>query len=105
MTLTLMPAAMDSSIAGRPSTVPGILIITLGRSTCCHSQAAISCVPTVSCASVGDTSTDTKPSWPSVASNTGRSTSVAERMSSSTTSQYVSSTLLPAAAHAASCSS
>ena len=33
MTLTLMPAAMASVIAGRPATVAGILISALGRST------------------------------------------------------------------------
>ena len=43
MTLTLIPAAIVSSIAGMPSSVAGILIITLGRSTrsCSERAAAI----------------------------------------------------------------
>jgi hypothetical protein len=57
--LTLIPAAMVALIAGTPSAVPGILIITLGRPTAFHRRAAASIVPCVSCASVGETSSET----------------------------------------------
>ncbi len=59
VTLMLIPAAIDALIAGTPAAVPGILIITLGRSTACHSRCAAAIVPSVSFASVGDTSSDT----------------------------------------------
>ena len=66
MTLTLIPAAMQWVIAGRPARVPGILIIALGRSTARQSRSASWIVPSVSCASVGETSSDTSPSPPPV---------------------------------------
>ncbi len=53
----------------------------LGRSTIHHSARASAMVFSVSCASLGSTSIDTRPSTPSVASYTGRSTSHAQRMS------------------------
>ncbi len=59
MTLTLIPAAIVALIAGTPAAVPGILIITLGRSTAFQSRAAASIVPGVSLASVGETSSET----------------------------------------------
>ena len=62
VTLTLMPAAMVSVIASRPSTVAGILIITLGRSTLAHRCLASSMVPAASCARPGSTSIETRPS-------------------------------------------
>ncbi len=54
-----MPAAMVALIAGTPAAVPGILIITLGRSTAFHRRAAASIVPWVSLARVGETSSET----------------------------------------------
>jgi hypothetical protein len=36
VTLMLMPSEMHCSIAGTPAVVPGILIITFGRSTRCQ---------------------------------------------------------------------
>ena len=65
VTLTLMPAAMASSIAGTPSSVPGILTIRLGRSTRPQKSRACATVVSVSCASAGSTSSETKPSAPS----------------------------------------
>ena len=55
---------MASSIAGMPSRVPGILIMTLGRSTRFQSDLAMATVPAVSLASNGETSRLTKPSLP-----------------------------------------
>ena len=81
MTLTLMPAAVAAVIDGRPASVAGILIITFGRSTSHHSALASAVVLSVSWAIRGSTSIDTRPSSPSVASYTGRSTSQAHRMS------------------------
>ncbi len=72
-----MPSAIASSIAGTPSSVPGILIITFGRSTRFHSSRACSSVFCVSWASDGSTSSETKPSAPPACSQTGRSTSQA----------------------------
>src|SRR3954449_5313134 len=51
VTFTLMPSKIACSIAGSPSSVPGILIITLGRSTrrqysrTCARVASVSCAP------------------------------------------------------------
>jgi len=67
VTLTLMPAAMVSVIASRPSSVAGILIIAFGRPTLVQSSRACAIVPAASCASPGSTSIDTRPSWPPVA--------------------------------------
>ena len=68
MTLTLMPSARAAVIAGRPSTVAGILMNRFGRSTVAQSRRAAAIVPSVSRASRGSTSIDTRPSEPSVAS-------------------------------------
>ena len=75
VTFTLIPAAIASSMAGTPASVPGILIIRLGRST--RSQYSCAClrVASVSCAKAGSTSSETKPSAWSASSQTGRSTS------------------------------
>ena len=62
MTLTLIPASSVAAIAGMPSAVAGILIITFGRSSRAQSSLACAIVPSVSCARSGETSTDTKPS-------------------------------------------
>ena len=53
---TLIPAAVDCRIASSPSSVPGILIITLGRSRRCQRCCAASMVASVSRASEGATS-------------------------------------------------
>jgi hypothetical protein len=87
VTFTLMPAASVSVIAGKPSGVAGILIMTLGR--CSRSQNSLACatVASVSCARFGETSTDTKPSAPRNESYVGRNRSAACAMSVSTSSQ------------------
>jgi hypothetical protein len=46
--LTEIPAAMDSSMAGRPSFVAGILTRRFGRSTISHTSFARVMVPSVS---------------------------------------------------------
>ena len=68
VTLTLMPSARTAVIAGSPSRVAGILMKTFGRSTVDHRDFAEAIVPSVSLASRGSTSIDTRPSTPSVAS-------------------------------------
>ena len=65
VTFTLMPAASVAVIAGSPSRVAGILIITFGRASRSHNSCACAIVPSVSWARSGDTSTDTNPSAPS----------------------------------------
>ena len=62
-------AAIEARMAGSPSTVAGILIITLGRSTAFHRARACAIDPSVSRARSGDTSMETKPSAPSAASS------------------------------------
>ena len=78
---TLMPSHRSASITGRPSTVPGILIIRFGRSTAAQSRRASAVDADALRARWGDTSRLTNPSAPSVASYTGRSTSQARRTS------------------------
>ena len=68
MTLTLMPSEIAWVIAGRPSTVAGILMNRLGRSTSHHSARASATVLSVSLARRGSTSIDTRPSTVPVAS-------------------------------------
>ena len=63
----LIPSWRQRSIAGQPSRVPGILIITLGRSTAFQSRRASFTEPSVSRATPGETSSDTNPSAPPVA--------------------------------------
>jgi len=46
--LMLMPSVRHRSMAGMPSSVPGILIITLGRSTRFQNSRACSIVLSVS---------------------------------------------------------
>ena len=68
VTFTGIPAKMASSMAGRPSFVPGILMNRFGRpARACKSFASRS-VLAVSWASIGDTSSDTQPSTPLVLS-------------------------------------
>ena len=64
VTLTLIPSYNACSIAGTPSGVPGILIITFGRSTRFQNERTCSSVPSVSCARSGATSSETNPSRP-----------------------------------------
>ena len=59
-------------------------------------RVAAAMLPCVSAASSGDTSIDTQPSTPSVASNTGRNRSAARRRSSSASSMNSASPDLPA---------
>ena len=96
MTFTGTPAKMASSMAGMPSGVPGILMNRLGRPARACSSLATASVVLVSRASSGDTSSDTKPSTPSVRSYTGRKRSAARVMSSSASSKKSASPDLPA---------
>ena len=75
--LMLRPAARPARMAGKPSTVPGILIMTFGRSTAANKRCASETVRWVSRASAGETSSETKPSWPPLATYTGVNTSQA----------------------------
>ena len=68
VTLTGTPAKIASSMAGKPSLVPGILMKRLGRPARVESFLAAAMVLAVSCASNGDTSSDTQPSTPFVRS-------------------------------------
>ncbi len=81
VTLMLIPSARHWLIAGSPSTVAGILTNRFGRSTSHHSARASAMVFAVSCAIRGSTSIEIRPSTPSLASKTGRSTSHADRTS------------------------
>ena len=80
---------MTAVIAGRPASVAGILISRLGRSTIFHSSIACGMVLSVSCASRGSTSIDTRPSTPSESSYCLASTSHALRTSSVVTVRIV----------------
>ena len=66
VTLIGTPAKIASSMAGRPSLVPGILMKRLGRPARTWSSLAAATVPIVSFASTGETSSDTQPSRPFV---------------------------------------
>ena len=55
-------------MAGKPSLVPGILMNRLGRPARAESSLAAAMVLAVSCASSGDTSSETQPSTPFVRS-------------------------------------
>ena len=103
MTLTLIPSAITAVIAGSPASVAGILISTFGRSTILASSWACAMVASVSLASRGSTSMDTRPStWPEVL-NTAVNRSAASRTSSVVTSRTVSSTSAPRAASSLIC--
>src|SRR6478672_8026810 len=75
VTLTDMPSPITAVMAGRPASVAGILISWLGRSTIFHSSIACRIVLSVSWASRGSTSMETRPSTPPDASHFGASTS------------------------------
>ena len=95
---TLMPSAVSLRTATAPSVVPGTLIMTFGRDTVFQSRCASAIVAAESCAAAGETSIDTKPSWPFAASYTGRKMSHAARTSSVSTSSNISHAVqLPAA--------
>ena len=64
MTLTLTPCAVSARIAGIPSGVAGTLIMTLGRPTRCARRSPSATVCSVSAASSGSTSSETRPSTP-----------------------------------------
>ena len=95
VTLTGTPAKIASSMAGRPSLVPGILMRKLGRPARAWSALAAARVPAVSRASRGETSRDTQPSTPSVRSWIGRKRSAACRRSSIASSKNNVSPDLP----------
>ena len=94
-----MPSAITAVIAGSPAMVAGILINRLGRSTIFHSSMACKMVLSVSCASRGSTSIDTRPSTPSDCSYCLASTSQALRTSSVVTVRIVASTSAPRSAN------
>ena len=71
VTLTGMPAAIVSSIAGRPAGVAGIFTSRFGRSTSACRRLASSIVASVSYARFGSTSSETQPSLPSPSSQIG----------------------------------
>ncbi len=100
-----MPSAITAVIAGRPASVAGILISRLGRSTIFHSSMACRIVLSVSCASRGSTSMETRPSTPSETSYCLASTSQASRTSSVVTVRMVASTSAPRSASSATCAS
>jgi len=68
VTLMLIPSARHAAMAGRPCRAAGILTSRLGRSTSHHRNLASATVASVSWASRGSTSIDTRPSTPPVAS-------------------------------------
>jgi len=75
------PAAVAAAIEGMPAWVAGILMSAFGRSSNHHKALASAVVLSVSLAMRGSTSSETRPSMPSVASYTGRRTSQPQRMS------------------------
>ena len=65
VTLTLIPAAIVSSIAGTPSAVPGILMKMFGRPMRPKKSGAAAIEAAVSFAIPGGSSNETNPSrWP-----------------------------------------
>ena len=68
VTLTLIPSDRHCVIAGSPAGVAGILMSRFGRFTIHHSARASAMVLAVSPASLGSTSSDTRPSRPPVRS-------------------------------------
>jgi hypothetical protein len=77
VTLTLIPSLIACSMAGTPASVAGILTKTFGRPRRDQSCRARSIDAVVSPASAGSTSIEAKPSRPSAASWTRRSSSAA----------------------------
>ena len=103
VTLTEMPSATVAVMAAIPAVVAGILMNRLGRSTIFHSSAAWLTVASVSWASRGSTSIDTRPSTPREASHCGRRTSQAARTSSVMTVRIAESASAPRSANSVSC--
>src|SRR5665213_106040 len=95
VTLTGTPAKIASSMAGRPSLVPGILMKRLGRSARACRVLAAARVAAVLRASRGETSKDTQPSTRSVWSWIGRNKSAACCRSSIANSKKRASPDLP----------
>lgn len=91
VTLIGTPLKIDCSMAGRPLGVPGILMNRLGRAARACSRAAAWMVPAVSFARSGETSSDTQPSSPPLASKVDRNRSAASVTSSSASSKKMSS--------------
>src|SRR5262249_55599464 len=91
VTLTGIPEKIASSIAGRPSFVPGILIKRLGRAARANRSLAAARVLAVSWARVGDTSSETHPSTPFVSSSMGRKRPAAPARASNASSKKISS--------------
>ena len=83
---TFSPAPMSVRTAIAPSVVPGTLIITFGRSTIAQSRCASATVSFALFAEPGETSMETYPSPPFVASYTGMNRSQASRTSDVSTS-------------------
>ena len=105
MTFTLIPSAIEAAMAGMPGLVAGILISTFDRSTIFHRSAAWPMVASVSMASPGSTSIDTRPSTPPVAAEVAARMSQALRTSSVVSALMVSSTEESSAASSRICAS
>src|SRR5215207_11427329 len=105
VTFTLTPSASALVIADRPSWVAGILTSRFGRSTAFHRSRASARVASVSRASSGLTSSDTRPSMPPVCSQVPENTSQACWTSATVTSRTVSSIDAPRAASSRTCAS
>ena len=86
VTLIGMPAKIDSSIASRPASVPGILMKMLQAARECRS-ATCAMVALASSASSGETSSETQPSTPSVRWLIGSNIRAASRRSVSASSK------------------
>ena len=103
--LMLRPSAIIAWMAGTPSAVAGIFTNRLGAVDPLVQRAGGRQRGLGVVGQLGATSTETNPSVPPLASNTGRRTASAAVMSSTTSCQYASSTGQPAAVSAANCSS
>ena len=104
VTLIGTPAKIDSSIAVRPASVPGILMYTL-QSAFPWSSRAWSIVASASSASSGETSSETQPSTSSVRLLIGSNSSAARRRSVSASSKNSASPSSPPDASSSICSS
>jgi len=95
VTLMGTPAKIASSMAGRPSLVPGILMSTFGRPAARADLARRRACSRCRKARSGDTSSDTHPSTPFVLSQMGRKRSAARVRSSRASSKNSGSPALP----------
>ena len=93
MTLTLIPFAINSVIAGNPSTVAGTLISKFSLSIISHSCFPCLIVAKVSRANRGSTSIETRPSTPLLVSKAVRKRSQAFLTSSVVSFVIISSML------------